>query len=174
MTGRASCSAIANVPPRNYGRLLLDQRREKKKSWKMVMWHAWERERARSGVWQTLSARGKHGWKDCCVISFGNLTIERRTFEERKLHTLRKVKLKKKKFLFSRSPCCCLKLVCPSFPNKIWNLLFHERYSNGKKCWKGKRIDMRWLYLMNDREWYIAYFARFRSKLRVKQAENRK
>lgn len=132
MTGRASCSAIANVPPRNYGRLLLDQRREKKKSWKMVMWHAWERERARSGVWQTLSARGKHGWKDCCVISFGNLTIERRTLEERKLHTLRKVKLKKKKFLFSRSPCCCLKLVCPSFPNKIWNLLFHERYSNGK------------------------------------------
>lgn len=32
MTGRASCSAIANVPPRNYGRLLLDQRREKKKN----------------------------------------------------------------------------------------------------------------------------------------------
>lgn len=150
MTGRASCSV--NVPPRNYGRLLLDQRREKKKSWKMVMWHAWERERARSGVWQTLSARGKHGWKDCCVISFGNLTIERRTFEERKLHTLRlsKGETEEKKFLFSRSPCCCFKTRLSEFSKQDLELALSREILEWKKMLERKE---NWYAVVIFDEW---------------------
>lgn len=54
------------------------------------------------------------------------------------MHTLRKVKLKKKKFLFSRSPCCCFKTRLSEFSKQDLELALSREILEWKKMLERK------------------------------------
>lgn len=56
------------------------------------------------------------------------------------MHTLRKVKLKKKKFLFSRSPCCCFKTRLSEFSKQDLELALSREILEWKNARKEREL----------------------------------